>query len=72
MDAATERALQAIDEAVAEVRRMESGPVVLTAEYLHAVEAIERLPQNQSGADKTWLERAIVEFEAHFARARRL
>lgn len=72
MDAATERALQAIDEAVAEVRRMESGPVVLTAEYVQAVEAIERLPQNQSGADKTWLWESVERDRRHFSLAVRL
>jgi alkylhydroperoxidase family enzyme len=72
MDAATRRALEAIDRAVAEAGRLQqTGPVFLSAEYRAAVGAVESLAQNQSGADKTWVERARESFRAHFAAARR-
>lgn len=69
MDPATERALEAIDRAVAEVRRLPRGPLPLREDYLRAVEAVERLPMNQSGADKTWVWEAVERDRRHFARA---
>ena len=65
-----DKALRAIDEAVAEVARL-SGPVKLDDEYLRAVERVEALPANQSGSDKTWVWEAIERDRRHFARARR-
>lgn len=59
----TERALRAIDEAVAWLERLrETGPVQLTAKYLAAIRAIEELPENQSGSDKTWVKAADEQF----------
>ncbi len=69
MASPSDKALRAIDEAVAEVARL-SGPVKLDDEYLRAVERVEALPQNQSGADKTWLSDAQRQFRDHFRRAR--
>lgn len=69
MDAATERALEAIDRAVAEVRLQETGPVLLSAEYRAAVRAVEGLAQNQSGADKTWLWASVERDRRHFSEA---
>ncbi|MBI2834370.1 MAG: hypothetical protein HYX76_08090 [Acidobacteria bacterium] len=72
MDPATERALTAIERAVVDVRQLEErSPISLSSEYLEAIHTVERFAQNQSGADKTWMERARETFLAHFARARR-
>jgi hypothetical protein len=65
-----DKALRAIDAAVAEVART-SGPVRLEAEYLRAIERVEALPANRSGSDKTWVWEAIERDRRHFARARR-
>ena len=65
-----DKALRAIDAAVAEVSRL-SGPVTLEEAYLRAVERVEAMPDNQSGADKTWVWEAIERDRRHFARARR-
>jgi hypothetical protein len=69
MDSAADKALRAIDEAVAEVARL-SGPVTLDADYLRAIERVEAMPENQSGADKTWVSEAQRQFREHFRRAR--
>jgi len=34
-------------------------PIRLGAAYLRAIAKLEALPQNQSGADKSWVERTI-------------
>ncbi len=70
MDSAADKALRAIDAAVAEVARL-SGPVALDDAYLRAIERVEALPANQSGSDKTWVWEAIERDRNHFARARR-
>jgi len=70
-DPGAERALRILDE----IRRtvpLETRPVVLSPEYLRAVEQVEALPENQDGADKTWVERAQREFREHYARARQV
>ena len=69
IDAATERALQAVEQAVTAVRPLDVGPVALAAEYLLAIHASESLPQNQSGADKTWLWESVERDRRRFARA---
>jgi hypothetical protein len=48
--------------------RIETGPVTLTEEYLRMVEEVESAPENQSGADKTWIQTAQQEFRLYFAR----
>ena len=66
-------ALAAIDRAVAWVReRQESGWPPLSSEYLRAIERVERLPQNQSGSDKSWVWRTVKTAREHFRRARRV
>jgi hypothetical protein len=40
--------------------------------YLRAIERLESLPQNQSGADKSWVERAIRSWRLHYAKAVRV
>lgn len=34
--------------------------------YLEAVRRVETLPENQSGADKTWVDRARAAYRAHY------
>lgn len=71
VDPGAQRALRILDE----IRRtvpLQTRPVVLSAEYLRAVKQVEALPENQDGADKTWVERAQREFREHYARARRV
>jgi hypothetical protein len=58
--------------AVAETGRIGRGSVTLGARYLAHVAHEESSPENQSGADKTWLDRAGRTFRTHYARARRL
>ena len=59
-------------------RRRRSGrtrharPIELAESYRRAIERLESLPENQSGADKTWVERAIASWRAHYARAVRV
>jgi len=40
-------------------RARQRRPIRLSAAYLRAIEKLEALPQNQSGADKSWVERTI-------------
>jgi hypothetical protein len=47
-------------------------PIELEASYRRAIERLESLPETQSGADKTWVERAIAGWRAHYARAVRV
>ena len=42
----------------------------LTPEYLRLIAVVEALPQNQSGADKSWVWRADQAFREVFAKAR--
>lgn len=49
-----------------------TGPVELDPDYLRAVAWLESLPQNQSGADKTWVSRVIADSERYFAGVRRV
>ena len=39
--------------------------------YLRAISKLESLPQNHSGADKSWVERALRAWRDHYARATR-
>ena len=64
---ADERALKILD-AIARERR-EVGPVTLSREYLDDVARVEALPQNQPGADKSWVYRAIRSSQEMYARA---
>ncbi|MGH7857405.1 MAG: hypothetical protein ACREQY_08745 [Candidatus Binatia bacterium] len=40
-------------------RKRRREPIELDPAYLRAIETLESLPQNQSGADKSWVERGI-------------
>ena len=44
----------------------------LDEEYLRAIGLVEGLPQNRSGADKTWVSRVIAVSNSYFARAVRV
>jgi hypothetical protein len=46
--------------------------IELDAEYLRAIAIAEALPENQSGADKTWVWRMDRAFREHFKRVRPL
>jgi hypothetical protein len=46
--------------------------ILLSAEYLNAVAAVEQLPSNQDGADKGWVCRAVEDVRRHFAKAQRI
>jgi len=48
-----------------------STSIKLDDAYLRAVKKLESLPQNRSGADKSWVERAIRNWRAHYARVSR-
>ena len=46
-----------------------TGPIVLSPEYLKAIEAVENDPRNQNGSDKSWVWQAEVNYREHFAKA---
>ena len=45
-------------------------PMVLSEEYLRHIKMVEALPENQSGADKTWVERTYRAADEHFKKVR--
>jgi hypothetical protein len=47
-------------------------PMILSEEYLRHIKIVESLPENQSGADKTWVERTYRASMEHYAKARRV
>jgi hypothetical protein len=51
--------------------RIETGPVILTEEYLRMIEEVESAPQNHSGADKSSVEVVFRQSREHFAGVRR-
>ena len=57
------RALREASEQAASIR------IELDAEYLRAIAIAEALPENQSGADKTWVGNLLHESADNFARA---
>ena len=70
MDPSMKRFFEILDEVRTWPR--ETGPVTLRPEYLRAIEEIEALPENQSGADKSWVEKADREFREYYQRAVRV
>ena len=50
--------------------RHESGPVPLTEEYLELLRRVEDLAENQSGADKSWVESSLREYTEHYSRVK--
>lgn len=61
-----ENALRLLDAHAGNAR---CGRATLSAEYLLAIARCEALPENQSGRDKTWVERSRRQFREHYARA---
>jgi hypothetical protein len=47
-------------------------PLALSEKYLASIARVESLVQNQSGSDKTWVEEAVRDAQAHLARAQRV
>lgn len=70
-DPGAQKALRILDE-IRKTVPLETRPVVLSEEYVRAVRQVEALPANQDGADKTWVERVMVQSREHFAKARRI
>jgi hypothetical protein len=66
VDSSTARALRALDEAARQP--LASGPLELSPEYRRLIRACEALPENRSGADKTWVYRAQQEFRDYYAK----
>ena len=64
-----EDGLRALDEA-AELAR--SIRIDLDDEYLRAIAWVEALPENQPGADKSWVWRMEAAFREHYHRVRRV
>ena len=58
--------------AYARAPRPEEPDVPLAEAYLKAVLRVESLPRNQSGEDKTWVERAIGDWDRHYRLAVRV
>ncbi len=69
MDRETRDVLKLLDEI--KRRPMPSGAVRLSRRYRTAVEAWEGRTSQRSGADKTWVEQAIMAYRRHYAAVRR-
>jgi hypothetical protein len=63
-----DQALQALKDASARASLIR---LELDAAYLQAIAAVESLPANQTGADKTWVGEAGIAFRRHYQSARR-
>jgi hypothetical protein len=64
MRADTERALQILDEALRTVPAHEV--IDLDHDYRHLIAAVEALPENQPGADKSWVWARYAAYRDHF------
>jgi hypothetical protein len=60
------RALAAATELARSMR------VDLTDDYLKLIALVEALPQNQSGADKSWVEPSTRAFREHYRHLKRI
>ena len=69
MTVTVEDALRAIRESTELAHAIR---IDLDDEYLRLIALVESIPDNQSGADKTWVWEAEDEFQRHFARAIRV
>lgn len=47
------------------------GEVSLSRDYLRRIARLEAIPENASGADKTWVHKAHADAVRHFGSARR-
>jgi hypothetical protein len=70
VDRELELAIRGIDEAVEHMRSQK--PAALAEDYLHAIAAVEALPENRSGVDKSRVWWEYAEMVRHFQQARRL
>jgi hypothetical protein len=68
MNPTIDDALSALRDAAQQARSIR---IELDEAYLLAIAAAEALPQNQSGADKTWVWRTLDSSVRHFAGATR-
>lgn len=66
VDEQTREVLAAIDRVCEEAPRY--GAFELTEEYLELLRRLEDRPENQSGADKSWVERARLERIEYYRR----
>jgi hypothetical protein len=66
MDPSVQAALKILDE----LEPIPTGPVQLSSSYLRAVKKVEDHAENQSGADKTWVGKAIRQHLAFFEQVR--
>jgi len=57
-----------LDEAAEQAKSIR---IELDEEYLRLIARAEALPQNQSGADKTWVWRMDHAFREHYRRVKR-
>ncbi|MBI4476711.1 MAG: hypothetical protein HY654_06030 [Acidobacteria bacterium] len=64
--------LEAILRIVRSIPKPTTHPVTLSDEYLRLIAHVERLPQDQSGADKTWVPNLIEGFAEHYKKAVRV
>lgn len=64
-----EDGLRALKEAA---EQAPSIRIDLDERYLRAIALAEALPENQSGADKSWVSRMDEAFEAHYRRVTRV
>jgi len=62
-----QRALAAIDGAERDVAA--AGPIEITSEYARDIAAVEALPQNQDGADKSHIWAIWAACRLHFMKA---
>jgi hypothetical protein len=65
MDRDTDEALRLLDEVVRTVPAHE--PIELDADYVRLIEAVEALPENQDGADKSWVWERYAAYREHLA-----
>jgi len=70
VDRSIELALQAIAEAAGSCEH--TTPVVLDEEYLAWIAAVEAMPCNRSGSDKTWLHDLHASDDAYFRSCRQV
>ena len=68
MDKELERVFRMLDEVADDAKSIR---VEIDDEYLRAIAIVEALPENQSGADKSWLHSLVDESLTHFAKATR-
>lgn len=69
MERSLEDVLRMLDEVAEEAKSIR---IDLDDEYRRAIAIVEAMPQNQSGADKSWVGRVIDLSARHFARAVRV